>query len=251
MIVSCYGISTEGRVKEVNQDSIFYKVTPDNNAGVFVVADGVGGLASGEVAARIATQEVENHWIDLMRACSANDTQVVVDALSELIFFINGKIQAFNIEAEKKSATTFSLLLVYFNRYYIAHVGDSRIYTVDTSRGRPFALLRATRDHSKEVLRERNGRQFMQSMLTDGLGYRKGIRWDCSYGVVDEETGSFIICSDGIYKRQSDELICEIVDGNGFDPERVCGELVNNAMRLGESDNISAIFVNVSNAHSV
>lgn len=244
MIVSWNGITNAGRVKEINQDSLYYNITPDRNAGVFVVADGVGGLEAGEVASQTAVAEVEAWWREFAVKGNAENTEATINALSGLVFIINQKIQNINLNTDKKSATTFSLLLICKNRYYIAHVGDSRIYAIDKRNADSVKLLYATRDHSKAVLREVNGKKFVQNMLTDGLGYRKSINCDCSYGFINEETRSFLLCSDGVFKRQNEDVITAIIKANNFEPAKVCEDLINNAMRLGESDNITAILVN-------
>lgn len=244
MIVSWNGMTSPGRVKEINQDSLYYNVTPDKNAGVFVVADGVGGLDAGEVASQTAVAEAQAWWDNFILNGNAENIELTIDALSGLVFTINQKIQSINLSTDKKSATTFSLLLIYKNRYYAAHVGDSRIYAVDKRNTDFVNLLQVTRDHSKLAWREVNGRRFMQNMLTDGLGYRKGINCDCSYGFINDETRSFILCSDGVFKRQSEEMIADIIKANNFEPATVCDELINNAMKLGENDNITAILVN-------
>lgn len=244
MIVSWNGITNPGRIKKINQDSLYCNTTPDQNAGVFVVADGVGGLDSGEVASQTAVAEVEAWWQEYILEGNPGDTESTVDALSQLIFTINQKIQSINQDSEKSSATTFSLLLIYKNRYYAAHVGDSRIYAVDKRNADFVRLLQVTRDHSKAVLREVNGKRFVQNMLTDGLGYRKSINCDCSYGFITDETRSFVLCSDGVYKRQSEDVIIDIIKANNFEPEAVCEVLIDNAMKLGETDNITAVLVN-------
>lgn len=246
MIISWNGITSAGRVKPVNQDSVYFAVTPDKECGIFVVADGVGGLDSGEVASRTAVEETEKWWNVFSAEVRNVSTEATVDALSNLVFEINGKIQKINIENDKKSATTFSLLLIVGNRYFIAHVGDSRVYALDKSNDGSLELLQATRDHTKAGWREVNGRRFMQNMLTDGLGYKKSINCDCSFGVLNEETGGFLLCSDGVYKRQNETLIAGTITANVFDPSRVCEELIYGAMRLGENDNITAILVNVN-----
>ncbi len=246
MIISCNGLTTAGRVKSVNQDAFYFAVTRDKNSGVFVVADGVGGLDFGEIASSSAIKETEKWWSGFLNKKSIATTEETVDELSNLAFRINSEIQKINAEKETKSATTFSLLLIIENNYFIVHIGDSRIYAVDKSDNETLNLSQLTRDHSKLVQREVDGRHIVQNMLTDGLGYKKSINCDCSFGVLNNKIGGFILCSDGVFKRQSKDVIAKIISENGCNPEGVCKALAENAMSLGESDNITAMLVNVN-----
>ncbi len=247
MRINGYGITDAGRVKTVNQDSMFYAVTPDGQTGIFVAADGVGGLANGEVASSIAAQTISEWWDGFAKSVQlAADPDYIIENLADTVYAINGKIQEFNSRNQQSSATTLSLLLLHRGMYYIAQVGDSRVYYVTAHNG-AFIANQITVDQSKDVIKEQNGKQVVRSMLTEGLGYRRGLKCDFTYGVLDPGTNAFMVCSDGVYKKQSPEQISATVAFNFNDPEAVCVRLIANAIQAGESDNITALFARVEN----
>lgn len=241
MFFNGYGISDIGRVKQVNQDALYYNVTPDGSAAVFAVADGVGGLKFGEVASAKAVQYIEDWWKNFLICGFGTDSKKTTDNLSELVFGINNEIYSFNEQNQIQSATTLSLLILYGGLYYFAHVGDSRIYACSAAERK---VYRITTDHSKDIIKERNGRQYVQSALTDGLGHRKSIKCDLCFGALNSVVNGFMLCSDGVYKRQDDLRIAEIISASG-DAKAICENLISGAKQAGESDNITAAYVNI------
>ncbi len=234
-----HGITDVGRVKQINQDSLFYAVADDGESGIFAVADGVGGLKFGEVASAKATEHIEKWWHCFNAPDFVRDSESIADSLSELIFAINSDIYAFNEENQTQSATTLSLLLLYSGNYCIAHVGDSRIYACVREEKKIYQL---TTDHSKDIVRERDGRKFIQSALTDGIGHKKSIKCDLSFGPLNSAVNGFFVCSDGVYKRQNEQQIAEILFA---DEVNACANLINGAKQAGESDNITAAYVSI------
>lgn len=233
-----HGISDIGTVKKVNQDSLYYNVTSDGEKGVFAVADGVGGLEFGEVASAKAVENVEKWWQEFLDSDACEDSEKIIDGLSNLIFKINSEIFAFNEEKQTKSATTLSLIMICKDTYYIAHVGDSRVYAyVDAEK----AIYQLTTDHSTDIVKEHNGRQYIQSALTDGIGHKKSIKCDLSYGPLNSAVNGFMVCSDGVYKRQSEQVIAQIIS-EGNDEKQICENLISGAKQAGENDNITAAY---------
>lgn len=241
MILNGYGISDIGRVKQVNQDAIYYNITPDGSAGIFAVADGVGGLKFGEVASAKAAQHIEKWWQNFLLCGFGCDNEKTTDSLSELIFGINSDICSFNEQNQTQSATTLSLLVLYGGLYYFAHVGDSRIYAYAAAERKVYQI---TTDHSKDIIKERNGHQYVQSALTDGLGHKRSIKCDLCFGALNSAVNGFLVCSDGVYKRQNDLRIAEIISSSG-DAKAICENLINGAKQAGESDNITAAYVKI------
>lgn len=234
-----HGISDVGRVKQVNQDSLFYAVSDDGKTGIFAVADGVGGLEFGEVASTKATEQIEKWWQKFISSDIEKDGEKIADSLSELIFAVNGDIYAFNEANQTKSATTLSLLLLYGNNYCIAHVGDSRIYACVREEKKIYQL---TTDHSTDIIVERDGRKMIRSALTDGIGYKKSIKCDLSFGELNSAVNGFLVCSDGIYKKQSEQQLADILFA---DEVNACSNLIFAAKQAGESDNITAAFAGI------
>lgn len=236
------GITDVGRVKPVNQDSLFYAVSYDGKSGVFAVADGVGGLKFGEVASAKATEHVARWWQQFDNGGFDKRIEKIADSLSQLIYDINRDIYAFNKANNTQSATTLSLVVLYDQNYCIAHVGDSRVYACVRDEKKIYQI---TTDHSKDIIREKDGRKYVQSALTDGLGHKKGIKFDLSFGPLNSAVNGFFVCSDGVYKRQNEQQIANILFG---DETNACANLIMGAKQAGESDNITAALVRIDYA---
>lgn len=234
-----YGITDVGRVKQINQDSLFYAVTDDASAGVFAVADGVGGLKFGEVASAKAAEHIGKWWQNLSESDFAQGIEEIADSLSELIFAVNSDIYSFNEANQTKSATTLSLVFLHGGNYCIAHVGDSRVYACVREEKKIYQL---TTDHTKDIVVERDGHQIVKSALTDGIGHRKSIKCDLSFGPLNSAVSGFFVCSDGVYKKQNEQRIAEIIFA---DEANACANLILGAKQAGESDNITAAYVSV------
>lgn len=234
-----HGITDVGGVKQVNQDSLFYAVTDDAQAGVFAVADGVGGLKFGEVASAKATEHIEKWWQSINESGFEQSVEEIADSLSELVFAINSDIYAFNEANQTKSATTLSLVFLGGGKYCIAHVGDSRVYACVREEKKIYQL---TTDHTRNIVVERDGRKMVKSALTDGIGHKKSIKCDVSFGPLNVAVSGFFVCSDGIYKKQSEQKIAEILFA---DEANACANLILGAKQAGESDNITAAYVSV------
>lgn len=225
---TAFGLTDAGRVKKVNQDALFYDSQP-NGCGVFAVADGVGGLERGEVASVMATTSVQNWW---KKRTAPIGREEAIDQLSRLMFEINQAILAFGQRENIRCATTLTVLYLGQGTYTIAHAGDSRAYLFEKNE-----LLQLTTDHSKEV-EQRN-------LLTNGVGYQSKFRCDCPSGPT-RQGQLFLLCSDGIYKRNYHAALERMVASHGSDLQQLCNVLVESAKQKGESDNITVIAVRIS-----
>ena len=158
---------------------------------------------------------------------------------ARLIFAVNSDIYSFNEANQTKSATTLSLVFLHSGNYCIAHVGDSRVYACVREEKKIYQL---TTDHTKDIVVERDGHQIVKSALTDGIGHRKSIKCDLSFGPLNSAVSGFFVCSDGVYKKQNEQRIAEIIFA---DEANACANLILGAKQAGESDNITAAYVSV------
>lgn len=239
MYIDWCGLSDIGTVKVVNQDSILCDVckTEKGNIGLFAVADGVGGLEYGEVASRIAIETLNEWW----KSCnfSPNSAQVLSETLVRNIADINKAI----CDYPYNMATTLSLLMILEDKYYILHIGDSRVYHYKSG---VFGVLeQLTPDHSSMILKVVNGEEFEKSVLTDCLGRKSKSGYYSASSSLDSEA-LFVLCSDGVYKMQSLKDIKKIISRNKSSVDNICNTLISQAKSNGETDNISAIVVKIT-----
>lgn len=239
-----FGITDVGIKKEINQDSFVYKVVEagDFCCGIFAVADGVGGLEKGEVASSIAISCINKWWENDFKN-NFDNYEFLVSSLIQAVREANNQIIKFAESKSIKMATTLSAMFLYKDSYFIIHIGDSRIYKLSNSFGSKIVQL--TEDHSTMVDKLYNGQMIKRSVLTRYLGNKQQMEYSC-YSEKIKKNDFFLLCSDGIYKTQSNENIFKVFKENIKDINQICTSLVNNAKNNNEKDNISAIVIKIA-----
>jgi len=243
-----------GCVRSVNQDRLYSNVGNINDitCGLFVVADGMGGLTDGHVAASVAINTIDAWWYDCLRSMLRNgapEKHLMRNEFDTILRTINKHILRRNREGNIISGTTFSLLLIYNRQYYIAHCGDSRVYASQSEGLHKKQLRQLTEDHSwsAEQLR-RNILSFEEiianphkNALTSCLGVFEHPRIYLSSGET-HPLDIFILCSDGLYNMVSDKQLRKLTIN-----QKNCKGLVDKCMQMalkqGANDNVSIIAV--------
>ena len=239
--------SDKGCVRENNEDS--YCAVPE--MGLYVLSDGMGGMACGEVASRLAVDTVVEHC----RESEANPTLPIVgeriDGVSDTANRLASAVRLANravYEASRQSVgerpmgATVVAIRFADERVSIAHVGDSRAYRL-----RNAEIEQLTQDHSfvaEEVRRgrmteEEAGSSRLQNVLVRALGIDASV--EVSVGeelVTDDDT--LLLCSDGLTRELSDSQIAALLEEGG-EAQRVAYHLIEMAKQAGGGDNITAI----------
>lgn len=249
-IFDVYGLSDAGVYKSINEDSFVYKVAnvAGNTAGVFAVADGVGGLAHGEWASRLCIGKLNAWWESELLRYSVGENTINVDGLISVIRETNSQIINEAKQRSERSGTTLTLVCSLNNLAVMAHVGDSRCYKI--KKGIFSHIEQLTSDHSCEMEVLRNGTKRRKSVLTDCVGYKEDFRLDIR-NIEFKNGDHYILCSDGIYKTQNNRTIEVILKKRNKDLKSICEALVNGAKVNGEQDNISVIVFGVKIKGSV
>lgn len=244
--------SDKGNFKDTNEDNILVKIGEDKNGdfGMFVVCDGLGGLDFGEIASNIAVMKLKEWWEEeLIKIIKAKREAEIPVILSSIFRKINELIIEYGAKKNKKLGTTISLIFMYSGRYYILHVGDSRIYSMKNG------IEKLTEDHSYVAYKVKNNimtpEQARISPERHILMQCVGVKSDID---IFKKNGNlsgneiFIICSDGFYNKLKDEDIIANILSDDFDDETLqksANKLVQLARNRGEHDNISVILVGV------
>jgi len=227
-----------GRLRSANEDA--YNLCAE--AGFFVVCDGMGGAAAGEIASQTAvTAMIEG-------LCKTVDDPR--QALEQGIAEANQRVYS---RSEQEASfqgmgTTLVSLLVREGRVWIAHVGDSRCY-----RFRAGALERMTQDHSLVDEQVRLGQMTpaeaevspLRNVITRAIGTRDTVQPDIEEAPT-EQGDLFLLCSDGLTKEVSESRLAEILGADASDLQTLCRHLIADANDSGGSDNITAILVRIS-----
>ena len=240
MHITSAGRTDVGIIRSGNEDS--YLMVPDR--GIFIVADGMGGHAAGEVASEMAVRFVARE-LDSLRGM--NDHQVA-ERMRTAIRTANGAIfQRTLTEHDKRGmGTTVTALTLYETRFLIGQVGDSRAYLLRDGR-----LSQVTKDHSyvqEQVdagyLTPEQARSHPYSnVITRCVGANSDVMPDTYAGTVKAKD-VFLLASDGLTGMLEDYQLAEILS-----PERMPQEevdlLIAEANRHGGLDNITAIIVRI------
>lgn len=226
-----FGSRTDvGCVREHNEDSL--AVAPP----LFIVADGMGGHAAGEVASEIAVRTISRH------APEHPDAHALGKAVEEA----NRAIIEASLSNPKREGmgTTCTAALLEGERLVIAQVGDSRAYLFHDGR-----LQQVTRDHSLvanmieagQITPEEARTHPQRSVITRALGNDPACRPDL-YELTVQAGDRILLCSDGLSSMVSADAMQAVLT-RALDPQRCASQLVNAAIAAGGLDNVTVVVV--------
>ena len=246
MRFTVYQVSRKGG-REKNEDRMGYCYTRD--AGLFALADGMGGHPEGEVASQIALQTL-----------AARFQRDAKPALAEPVRFLNESIIAGHLELLRYAAqkalpdtprTTIVACLLQGNAAYWSHCGDSRLYLVRGNK-----LVARTRDHSYTELQETlshvvpMGERFNRNVLFTCLGSPGKPVVDTVGPMLLQRGDRILLCSDGLWGNVSDEAVLEHLARHSI--SQAAPELVEMALRAGgaKCDNVTVLAIEWEAAES-
>lgn len=238
-----------GRKRFHNEDSVAHIVPKDSammarKGALFVVADGMGGHAAGEVASEIAVSTVCNMYYQ-------DDSDDVAATLERAVKVANTIIyqRASENTSQQGMGTTCVAAVLRGDTAYIANVGDSRAYLV-----RNGEVRQVSQDHSWVAEQVRAGLltpeqarvHAMRNMITRSLGFYPDIMVDLFIEPVIEGD-SLVLCSDGLSGMVEDDEIRHVVAQ--FAPQESVYRLIERANEQGGVDNITVLIARVSPSH--
>lgn len=242
MRATAKGLSDKGRVRQTNQDSYYL----NHDKKIFIVADGMGGHAGGEIASQLCIKEIlqyldQHHFFEKK---PIEDDFNLTHSLIDSINYASSKIYEYALEKPnlKGMGTTATLLYLYDNKAYCAHVGDSRLYLI-----RKGFLYQLTSDHSlvNEQLRaglltkEEAESHHLKNVITRSVGYQEQEEVD-TVSLEIEGGDTLILCSDGLYGKVSNKEIAKITDDYNVSAVQ---KLIDLANERGGEDNITVIVI--------
>jgi len=229
-------ISDRGHQRRSNEDACGYSVED----GIFVVCDGIGGAAAGEVASSMTVDE-------LLRLLGGRDgDEPLEDAIERAIHTANQTIYSRAQRNPRYSGmgTTLVGLAVEGRRIVVFNVGDSRCYRL-----RNLHLEQISLDHSLVEEQVRRGRMTraealhspLRHVITRALGSEEHVEPDL-FPLEAEPGDLFLLCSDGLTEKIADSLIAFLLTAN-LPLDQLCARLVNAANQAGGEDNITCLLV--------
>ncbi|MEZ7891393.1 MAG: Stp1/IreP family PP2C-type Ser/Thr phosphatase [Candidatus Wallbacteria bacterium] len=234
-----------GKKKQNNEDSFFFS----QEQGIFLIADGMGGHAGGEIASDIAVKTIQKMF---------DNVKERVDKIPSIEKFIESSVLSSSALIKKETiarpeltgmGTTIVMCFALNEKIYVANVGDSRCYILTA--GGDFRLL--SKDHSqiqelidRRIITEEQAKKHpLRHVITQAVGYNDTL----DVRIVDEDyrpNDYYLLCSDGLNDHfESDAEIKELLKASiaesNDDLELAAQKLVDKANELGGRDNITVM----------
>ncbi len=230
------GASDKGRKRPANEDTFGYSI----KHGIYVLCDGMGGAAAGEVASSLAVKEMVRCLEH--RAPDTLFPEAAVEALkgaNEIVF-----THAQRDRKLRGMGTTMVAAIVDEQRIWVLNVGDSRCYLFRANQ-----LSQITLDHSLVEEQVRTGRMTrdealrspFRNVITRALGTQKTVTPDV-FEILPETGDLLLLCSDGLTREVSDSTIESILRLN-LPLDETCNRLIEAANQAGGDDNITCLLL--------
>ncbi|HUH92394.1 MAG TPA: Stp1/IreP family PP2C-type Ser/Thr phosphatase [Casimicrobiaceae bacterium] len=245
-------LSHPGMVRTHNEDSIFV----DADAGIAVLADGMGGYSAGEVASGIAVNVISNGMLPELGSGRELSKVDIGSGLTHAALLLQQQIALANkgiyeaAQARPECAgmgTTLVAAVFYANRVSIGHIGDSRCYRL-----RGDKLEQLTHDHS--LLQEQIDSGMLtpeqakyslnKNLVTRALGIEAVVPADIAEYRVEADD-IYVLCSDGLTDMVDADAVRDIVVAKRGDLAQAAAELIDIANQNGGRDNISVVLIRV------
>ena len=233
---TCYGLTHTGLVRDHNEDS--YACVPEQD--LWLVADGMGGHASGDFASRMLAEQSKK-FVRQQRL----DQSIL---LLEETFLGAHRLILEETASRPGQATIGSTLVSLFawkNLAFVMWAGDSRAYLM-----REHRLTRLTEDHSlvEELVRmgqldaDKAEEHPASNVVLNAVGIENNLYFDLEYSEIHDQD-LFLLCSDGLYKDLSDDTIESLLNEHADNLEQACSKLLEAALEAGGSDNCTVVLV--------
>ena len=250
--LDCAVLSHKGMVRTHNEDAVFV----DANAGIAVLADGMGGYNAGEVASGIAVKVVSGGLTAELSSGRELSKVDVQSGLTHAALLLQQQIAAANkgiYEAAQTRpecagmGTTIVAAVFHGNRVSIGHIGDSRCYRL---RGEKFEQL--THDHSLlqeqidagQLTPEQAKYSLNKNLVTRALGIEAIVPPDITEYRLEADD-IYLLCSDGLTDMVEPDVLHTMLGRGRANLAKVAADLVDLANENGGRDNISVILVHV------
>ena len=248
MKVDYFGLTDTGKTREKNEDYFIVQPVLDGKCILAIVADGVGGNPAGEVASRLACEQM----VSYINETTGNEDYS--DLLFSALLYANNKIVELHSLPQYNNMScvmSTALLDISSGELYISHVGDTRLFV---QKGR--TLYKLTQDHNIAGEQEDQGmiteeermRHPRLNLITKSIGNRVLSHFYADYVQMERvklrPPCSVLICSDGLYDMIKSSEISEILSLGENIQEKVT-RLINAANAAGGKDNITSVLIEI------
>lgn len=238
MKLNSWCLTDKGLRRESNQDAFLM----DQDLGLYIVADGMGGHSGGEVASSLAVKTVQ----DFIRS-NRHSSMPARELLNQAYKAASSQVYEYAKVETNLTGMGTTMVLCYFdgNSVFIGNVGDSRAYLYR----KPF-FWQLTEDHSlmneqlrAGIINDEQVKNFAnKNVITRSVGYEKEVIVDVLERHA-EKGDQFLLCSDGLSSLVPDITINEVL--NRTSPEKITQVCVERALAHGGDDNVTVMFLEV------
>lgn len=261
--VSSFGLSDVGRVRKNNEDNyVIFNLSTGENCQpaslcshplgplgtLFLVADGMGGEASGEVASTIVATNVPKHLYEGLKSLESVNPSTLAGQLRQAIEYANGLIfqEARTDRSLRGMGTTTTAAALFGSYLFVAQVGDSRAYL-----HRNGSMMQLTRDQTflnyladiGAELPEDLENDSRKSILTQAVGTSETVDVKMTYTQV-KDGDRILLCSDGLYNMVKTPGLLSVVNDDA-DLAGKCRALIEIARDQGGTDNITVVMAEI------
>ena len=229
------GCSECGPVREHNEDAML--MCANEEAGLFLVADGVGGRSSGEVVSGRIRDTYRQWWQRAFLLPQGKaDFLTLLERLKESLLHLNRElVQEFG---QMNAGSTLALLFLYKGNFACVSLGDSRIY-----RARGLSVKQLTKDDAFRATGAANAKQ--DGKLTSAVGIRTSLEFNVHTEAIRKRE-RFFLCSDGVYRYTRPSVLRRALVFSALSrPEKTLRRLEREVLKNGAGDNYSGILVKV------
>ena len=231
-----------GKARDMNQDC-YYISSPEDNLKLYIIADGMGGYNGGEIASTLAVNSAKNYIQNNFESIELSKIEIQ-ELIKNAMTYANMVVYEKSIEDQELTGmgTTLDICLIYNNRVYIGHVGDSRVYRI-----RKNIIRKLTTDHSYveklikdgTITREEAVYHPKKNMLMKAIGCGAFVEPDVMVKGFEEDD-ILVLTTDGLTNMIRNEEIYEIIKN---DTSKAVSNLINTANNLGGYDNITVVII--------
>lgn len=229
-------LTDPGKVRKHNEDACLEHVM--SGSGLWVVADGMGGHESGEVASGMIIESMRN-------VQEPHNLGEFIDTVESHLLDVHDALCTLSAKAPQPATigSTVVVLLAFKNQGACLWAGDSRLYHYGDR-----ALSRLTRDHSEVedlvqqglLLAEDAETHPAANVLTSAVGASERLQLDVKFQPLSDGE-RYLLCSDGLYRELSEDDIAQCLDAR--DVDTACKDMVALALERGCKDNVSVVVV--------
>lgn len=239
-------ITVKSLKRDINQDAYYLNKYSKGRKKIVLaaIADGMGGLSSGNIASKIAMKELSIWWSSLEKKKFNFSKSFLLDDLDKVFYKINNSILKYSTDNNEKMGTTLAVVFIMGKNVIIKNIGDTRVYLAnDKTRVLSFDHTWVNNQIIEGKLNPKDAMNHPKShVLTQCLGVKSELNIYTSNASI-KENDLIIICSDGFYKKLDVNQLKVELDTLNINVEEFLEQVTQELRNANERDDITVIII--------